>query len=124
MPETGILQHQQWVETGHGPSVRYRALAGFMSSALVRPERTPAHRVYSVAAERAGQRRPREKPGEGSVTHIEAAGIGAEGRQDQPLAIGDEAAAAHAAARGPDPRCRVQVARHLAGLQPGLGLMA
>ena len=49
-----------------------------------------------------------------AVAHIEAAGIGAEGRHDQALAVAGETAPADRAAALGDPRDRMQMAGDLA----------
>ena len=47
-----------------------------------------------------------EQAGEGAVEDVEPAGIGAEGRHDQAVAVGGEAAAAHRAAAAPTTRAQ------------------
>ena len=70
-------------------------------------------------AERSGQRRPGEQARERRVAHVEAAGVGAEGRQDRPLGVGDEAAPPNPAAGRLHLGRRMQVAGDLAGPQAG-----
>src|SRR5690606_18370119 len=67
----------------------------------------------------AGDGRPREQAGKGWVAGVEAAGVGAEGRQDQPLAVGEEAATAHAAAVAGHAGAGMQVPGDLARRRAG-----
>ncbi len=53
--------------------------------------------------------------GESTAAHVEASGIGAEGRHYQPLSVAREAAPTHAAAAHADARHRMQVPGDLAG---------
>ena len=55
---------------------------------------TAQHRRHRGLGKQAGDRR---------IAHVQAAGEGAEGRQDGAAAVGDEAGSAHAPAIGGDP---------------------
>ena len=71
-------------------------------------------RLQGIDASAAGQpglqSLPLEERGEGLVEHVEAAGIGAEGRHHQALAVGGEAFAAEDFALAGDARHRMKVA--------------
>jgi hypothetical protein len=73
--------------------------------------------VRAPSAKGDGQGWSAEEARKGGVAHVQAAGVGAEGGQDQPLLIGDEAAAAHACRPSGDARTGVKVAGDLAVLR-------
>src|SRR5690348_3576962 len=70
------------------------------------------HGVDARGPQHVGVERTGEQTGNGTIAHIQAAGIGAEGWQDQPQAVGDKTAAAYAAPPFRHPRTRMQVSRH------------
>src|SRR5579862_8980774 len=65
-----------------------------------------------------------EQPGDGWIAHIESAGIGAEGRQDQPPPIADETASALMPAAPTEAGLGMKMAGHLTGDMALLGNMA
>ena len=80
------------------------------------PQHGAGNREDAVGADHVGhQHVAPEQPGIGAVEHVERAGIGAEGRHDQPVAVGGEAAAAHRTAALDDAGARMQVPGDLAG---------
>ena len=70
--------------------------------------------MHAPRPERGGGGRPGEQAREGRVAGVQPPSIGAEGRQDQPRPVGEEAATADAAALPRHPGARVQVPRDLA----------
>ena len=78
----------------------------------------------AVAAEHEGAGAAGEQAGDRGIADIEPAGIGAEGRQDQPPHVRDEAAAADAPAAHGGAELRMEMAGDLAAGRAGLGFVA
>ena len=83
---------------------------------LVAHQPPPADRLGMAGAEGDRQRRRGEEAGEGDVADVQAARVGAEGRQHDALAVSDETGPPYGAARAGNASAGVQMAGRLASL--------
>src|SRR4029079_12621339 len=82
---------------------------------LIRPQRLPSDRIYAILAEHEDTKAVGgEQSGECAIENVEATGIGAERRHDEPVTVADKASPSHPAPATGDRRCRVQMSGDLA----------